>query len=129
MTIANERDFRCGYEILQFLNERMGEVGDATGRRAEHIADLKRSLRAFAHRPVSESRIVSDEGIDGYVALIVLPECVRSFEAAEEYFAENLKRHYRPSMYDCTGQAFTNWHKVFVRRGRFWVYHSVSFDL
>lgn len=129
MKIANERDFRCGYEILQFLNEHTSEVGDATGRRAEHIVELKRSLRAFAHRPVSESRIVSDEGIDGYVALVVLPETVRSIEAAEDYFEDNMRLVCRPSQYDCTGEAFTNWHKVVSRRGRFWVYHSVSFDL
>ena len=38
-------------------------------------------------------------------------------------------RPYYPSAYDCTGQAFTSWYKVFVRGGRFWAYHHVSVDV
>lgn len=46
-----------------------------------------------------------------------------SSEAFQRY------RHYYPSAYDCTGQAFTSWYKVFVRGGRFWAYHRVSVDV
>ena len=44
-------------------------------------------------------------------------------------FEEFIEISVIPSMYDCTGQAFTNWYKIFKRRGQFWAYHSVVFDV
>lgn len=32
-------------------------------------------------------------------------------------------------MYDCSGRAFSCWAKSFRRRGAWWFYHSVAFDV
>ena len=97
--------------------------------RSQKAADLKREMRAFFHRPVSERRIVQDDGIDGYTELLPLPEYIETMDEAVSYFEDYEYRHYYPSAYDCTGQAFTSWYKVFVRGGRFWAYHRVSVDV
>ena len=139
---TNDRDFRIGYEILQWVNERLSEDGGDTERRRERAIELKRNLRQYAHRDVHtvdvgmgfmcERRIVKDEGFDGYIELVSIPEVIDTLDGedgADEFFKTFLEIHARPSMYDCTGQAFTNWYKLFKRRGQFWAYHSVGFDV
>ena len=140
--ITNDRDFRIGYEILQWVNERMAEDGGDTERRREHVIELKRNLRQYAHRDahtvdvgmgfMCERRIVKDEGFDGYIELVSIPEVIDTLDGedgADEFFKTFLEIHAYPSMYDCTGQAFTSWYKLFKRRGQFWAYHSVGFDV
>lgn len=140
--ITNDRDFRIGYEILQWVNERMAEDGGDTERRRERVIELKRNLRQYAHRDdhtvdvgmgfMCERRIVKDEGFDGYIELVSIPEVIDTLDGedgADEFFKTFLEIHARPSMYDCTGQAFTSWYKLFKRRGQFWAYHSVGFDV
>lgn len=118
--INSYTDLKVAYELLDIAYE--------SGRSAR-ADDLKREIRAFIHRPVSERRIIRDYGIDGYVELLPLPEHLETVEDAVNYFEDYEYRHYYPSAYDCTGQAFTNWYKVFRRRGRFWAYHSVAVDV
>ena len=139
MEIKNDRDFRCGYELLIVLTEALTENGFGNPDAArKHIDDTKRALRAYARRDGSvdvgmgfkvDRRIVRDEGIDGYVKLVSIPEVFDTVEDADEFFKDFLEIHCRPSMYDCTGQAFTSWYKLFQRNGQFWAYHSVGFDV
>ena len=140
-TICNEREFRIGYEILHDILERLAEKGGDTERRRERVIELKRNLRQYAHRGTAvdvgmgfmcERRIVKDDGIDGYIELVSIPEVIDTLDGedgADEFFKTFLEIHARPSMYDCTGQAFTSWYKLFKRRGQFWAYHSVCFDV
>ena len=58
-----------------------------------------------------------------------LPEYIETMDEAVSYFEDYEYRHYYPYAYDCTGQAFTSWYKVFARGGRFWAYHRVSVDV
>ena len=143
--ITNDRDFRIGYEILHWVTERMAEDGGDTESRRERVIELKRNLRQYAHRDTNtfdvgmgfmcERRIVKDDGIDGYTELVSIPEVFDTLDddgdnpGARTFFKEFLEIHARPSMYDCTGQAFTSWYKLFKRRGQFWAYHSVCFDV
>lgn len=99
----------------------------ATKRRARRLA--KRSNLIDLGYGAMERRIIKDYGIDGFVELVCLPEVISSKESADEFFEEFMRMECEPSMYDCTGQAFTNWHKTVKRRGNYWVYHSVSFDV
>ena len=142
MDISNDRDFRIGYAILPRLEKLMAENGgDPEGL----VITLKRNLRQYAHRNTSsfdvgmgficERHIVKDYGIDGYVELVSIPEVFDTLAddaegkpGAETFFKDFLELHARPSMYDCTGQFFTNWYKIFRRRGRFMAYHSVGCD-
>ena len=64
-----------------------------------------------------------------FAELLPLPEYIETMDEAVSYFEDYEYRPYYPSAYDCTGQAFTSWYKVFVRGGRFWAYHRVSVDV
>ena len=72
---------------------------------------------------------MKDDGIDGYILLMELPDFLESKEEAEEYFEQRHVINATPSIYDCTGQAFTSGYKVFKRRNKFFAYHSVSYDV
>lgn len=138
--VRNNKDFREGYELLNLFTRFDGQF-DSPEKARENMDNLKHELRAYAHRDTAvdvgmgfmcERRIVKDNGIDGYVELISIPEVIDTLEGengANEFFKDFLEIHARPSMYDCTGQAFTSWYKLFKRRGQFWAYHSVGFDV
>lgn len=127
MKIRNKDDLRLSYMILNTYKELIEECKNPE-KVSEKIIEQKREIRAFLKKK-SSGKIVKDYGIDGYVALIELPEELEKLQEAEEYFEENEVIHARPSMYDCTGQAFTTGFKVFKRRNRFMAYHSVGFDV
>lgn len=138
--VRNDKDFREGYELLNLLIRFDGQF-DNPEKARENMDSLKRELRAYAHRDTAvdvgmgfmcERRIVKDEGIDGYIELVSIPEVIDTLDGedgADEFFKTFLEIHARPSMYDCTGQAFTSWYKLFKRRGQFYAYHSVCFDV
>ena len=91
------------------------------------VIELKRDIRRFhkdGERKGWKGTLVKDYGMDGYITLYELPDV----EDPVEYFKENEEIHYRPSMYDCTGQAFTGWYKIFKRHGKNMVYHRICFD-
>ena len=124
MTIMNKKDLEFAYVVLAVL----GKEKNDTDERKQYIANLKRNIREFQRRPVQEGTVI-DDTIDGFTALFPLPENLSSNEEADEYFRQQEYIYYRNSAYDCTGQAFTSWYKIFERRGRFWAYHRVNFDV
>ncbi len=137
--IKDNAGFREGYKLLALLND-IGFAKDVDKSKVDEYAqEVKRELRRWAHRDTGikdvglgfmvESRIVKDDGVDGFVALLALPKVLDTEEEAQEFFDEFIKIDCRPSMYDCTGQAFTSWYKLFRRDGRFYAYHRVSFDV
>lgn len=130
--IYSKNEARMWYEFLAFAKKKgvLDDVGN--------ICDIKRNLREFAHKPSFVykmdgheiyARMIKSYGIDGYVELIRFPKEVNDLESAEYFFEAYIYQECLPHMYDCTGQSFTNWKKIFVRRGEYWCYHSVSFDL
>lgn len=135
-TITNNRDFRFGYTLLGYLVEALSNRADKPTALRTEIKDLKRALRAFSHRDNTvdvimgfevDRRIVHRDGIDGYIELVEIPEGFDE-ESANKFFKDFIEMPYYPSAYDCTGQAFTNWHKLFRRNGSYYVYHSVCYD-
>ena len=101
------------------------------------IADIKRDIRKW-NKEIGhahffdvdfERRVVRDDGIDGFVELVTLPDGIDDVERAEKFFNEYVYMECRPSMYDCTGQFFTSWYKLFKRGDRFFAYHSVACDV
>ena len=137
--IKNKTDFRRGYEFMDILTEALAANGFGKPELIrEEIINTKRELRAYSHKDntfdaglgfMCERRIVKDAGMDGYMELVSIPDVFITFEEAEKFFEEFIEISAIPSMYDCTGQAFTNWYKIFKRRGQFWAYHSVGFDV
>lgn len=121
--ITNKRDVELAYIVMRELSEYGSKYKDT-------IDEYKRRIRKyFKKENENNSRIVKDEGIDGYIELVTLPECIETENEAEEYFDEELRIECMPSGYDCTGQAFTCWHRAYKRRGRWIIYHCVAFDV
>lgn len=126
--VRNSKDYREGAFILRVLTS--NSAYSATHKQRKAIVELKRELRRWAHRETDyERRIVKDYGIDGFVALERLPDDFKDVEEARQFFERFMTYEYRPSMYDCTGQWFTSWFKVFQRNGGYYAYHAVSVDV
>lgn len=122
MKIRDKEDFQMWTYLLRH-RDNFSNVND------EKIIKVKRALREFTHKPLSEERIVKDDGIDGCIVLFPLPDRIKTPEGAHDYFMHTEYRECAPSIYDCTGQAFTSWFKIINRQGRFWAYHSICFDV
>lgn len=125
--IRNTEDLRFAYTILRMRETAPYRLLSAD-RNAAWIRELKENIRSYLHRPIRGGAVVKDYGDGSAIILQELPETIQTPEEADEYFRENLYMECRPSMYDCTGQLFTHWYKIFRRRGRFMVYHSVGCD-
>ena len=100
------------------------------------IDETKRNLRKWTNRYNRDAdgclhRIVKEYGIDGFVELVSLPDDICNMREVEEYFRDNVYMECAPSMYDCTGKAFTGWYKLFMKHseGSFYAYHSVCMDV
>lgn len=95
------------------------------------IVEMKRQIRKRNRDTVSDHVLVtsSDSG-DYWITKFPLPEDIHTREEAIEYFKEYEYIYYRPTYYDCTGQTFTSWFKVFQKPdGRFWAYHAYGLDV
>ena len=109
MQIRSENDLKLAYETINSFKEMMpmAQKPDAA---LEYIKELKRDIRGFFRKEKEklQRRLVKDAAV---------------------YFEENEVMTCRPSIYDCTGQAFTSWYKIVERSGSLWAYHSVCFDV
>lgn len=123
MIIRNDEDLRRAYMLLSTFKEG-GKEGHPK------VGELKKRIRSYLHLPHC-SRVIRDDGIDGYVELMQLPEFLDSEtkEEAAEWFEKECYIEPTRSAHDCTGKPFTNWYKVFRRRGHWFAYHSVGFDV
>lgn len=121
--VRNWRDAQLAWYIIHDYKNRKDKQ--------EEIADLKREVREYMNLGPNawEFRVVKDYGCDGLITLEKLPENIIDYNTAVEWFKINRVYEYIPSQYDCTGQLFTNYFKVFKRNGNFWAYHSVSCDV
>lgn len=134
MDIRNDHDLRVAYRMVYMMAD---TIANATGmdkgtvesllKANETIKEIKRNIRAYQRDKAAEREqvIVKDYGMDGFITLYQLPDV----SDPEAYFEENERITCRPSAYDCTGQAFTSWHKIIKRRGHNMVYHRIAFDV
>lgn len=121
--VQSGRQLRQAYEFQRMMR-REDDV-----RFSDSLAiSLKRAIREYTNRPSGGVWIVKDDGIDGYTELREMPR-FDSLEEADEWFRRCYYLEARPSAYDCTGQRFTVWYKLFQRRGRWWAYHCVGVDV
>ena len=126
--ITDVEKLRDAYTLLAFIRDTT--TAEQKSGMAAFIASIKKEIRAYNNRPVSNVRIISAD-YDGRLELVQLPD---KLDEAHEMDATNwfLNHHYLKSYnspYDCTGQEFTNWFYLFRRRGHWFAYHSVSFDV
>ena len=121
-------------EFARYLDEK-GEHKGAKELRRKAMLQYKRRGKYKKEKsfPMCEytSRIIHDNGIDGYVEKLIFNDKYDDYveDAIDEFFEWWIERECLGSPYDCTGQSFTNWHKT-ARQGNHWViYHSVGFDV
>ncbi len=120
-TIRDNRDLRMAYSLLG--------GGLVEGFSPELTQAIKRAIRAYNHLEYDAAhRVVKDDG-DAATLLVEFPENITDREAAEGYFHAYEERECVPGPYDCTGQVFTAWYKIFQRRGRWYAYHHLCMDV
>lgn len=97
----------------------------------EEIIKCKKAIRKEIKREEDETkdrRIIKGD-YDSYLVKIYCPEWIETMEDAEEWFddCERIEMFYYP--WDCTGQLFTSWHRIFCVNGKWVCYHSVAMDV
>lgn len=108
MDISNSKELRIKYETLRmYENEVLCRISDPEriAKLQRHIREIKHDIRKYHHK-TSNKYVIKDEGMDGFIELIELPNSIKNENEAEEYFDEY---HYIPlfySLYDCTGETF-----------------------
>lgn len=126
--IKTREDLKRRWITLRFMEKTLAELQDVTKSQAEKsrafIKDLKQSIREYNHRKTDRRIITGD--YDSVLVLVDVPQGVTDIDA---WFDENERLVYMPSMYDCTGQAFTEWYKVVKRAGGYKVYHMIGYDV
>lgn len=126
-TIRNNRDLRVAYEILDILaNKDM--VAKNSEKVRNHEIRIKRAIREYLACAPDPAQVVRSD-YDSLLVVFPLPEHLENELDAQNYFLDNYFREAYPSAYDCTGQIFTSWYKIFRRRGQFWAYHATSMDV
>ena len=94
----------------------------------DFIDSVKRSAREFIKgRPLKWELIKGD--FDGYVVKGYLPDELKSKAEAREWFDENERIEPYNSMYDCTGQEFTGWCRIFRVKDKWLCYHYIARDV
>ena len=135
--IRNLEDLRTKYESLLWLNRIKNENESAIldmDSYNDSIKKIKKEIRDYLkEEDKRKERLIKDNGMDGGIVLFKFPSEINSikidsFDLADEYFKAYEYRRCRPSMYDCTGQSFTNWYKIIKRNNKFYAYHSIGFD-
>lgn len=122
-TIRSKRDLELAYMYVKWFSE------DVKNPKAvQLVIEAKREIRRYT-KPVNDGRRIIKNDEEGYIELVELPERLADEADAAKYFEENVFIHYHPTYYDCTGQLFTNWYKIFRRTGKFMAYHSVGIDV
>ena len=87
------------------------------------IADVKRLVRADRKETEKVTLVKADEDSATYKIMF------DSKEDAESYFYNYCYKDYIPAHYDCTGQIFTLWHKVFAQGDGFVLYWEDGIDV
>lgn len=114
------------YEWIRIM-EKDPKAKDRNSALAVLISELKADTRKM-NRIITTKHLVRDLG-DSAIILMQFPDSIKTEEEAERYFRNYEYMEYRNSEYDCTGQMFTNWYKIFRRNGKMFAYHAFSIDV
>lgn len=128
MYIANSADLKIAYEELLFWKND-SELKDNVIINNRIIKKLKCDIRDYFKRMNRKTARIIKWDSDSEIWLEELPETITTKEAAEEWFMYHRYKEVMPSIYDCTGQLYTAWYKVFKRNGKYVVYHYIGRDV
>ena len=97
----------------------------------DYLKEVKEGIRKYHARKVQPRRIIKEYGIDGFVELEQLEDALDDWDKKDVdwWFRNNRYIECRPSLYDCSGNPFTSWYKLVRRRGHWYAYHSIAFDV
>ena len=128
--ITDTEKLRDAYIFLTFAQNAPAAVPEKKANREIFITNMKREIREYNNRPISNTRIISAD-YDGRLELVRLPDELDKAHkvAAADWFRDNCYLEAYDSPYDCTGQEFTTHYKLFRRRGHWYAYHRVSRDV
>ena len=117
------------YQWLHLLEEFAKQPGCNKEEAQKAIIEQKRKIRRITNRPIGVGAVLRND-FESCIFKNPFPEYITTREEAIEYFEEYERLHYYPSPYDCTGQRFTSWYKVFRKpNGEWWHYHCISMDV
>ena len=130
MYIANSADLKVAYEELAFWKKESG-LRNNPFINERIIKKLKEGIRDYFKRSNQNTVNLVKWDSDGDCMIIRedLPGKIRMKEAAEDWFLYHKYREATPSPYDCTGQLFTAWYKIFKRNEKYVVYHCICRDV
>lgn len=132
-------DIRKKYEYLRFAEEVARTLLDknddhvydlAINYAMEEIKKTKKEIREEHRKQDTDTGRVIKSDWDSYITLEELKiPADYTHDDAVEYFDKYEVIHMVPSQYDCTGQLFTSWYKIFKRNGKWMAYHAVNADV
>ena len=134
-------DLRFEYEELLFWEKELDSIlsdDKETDDRymnfvVEHVKKIKKRIRDEhkLREKDSEYKRVIRYDYDGFLEIVSLPDILSNCSEEEMvgFFERNVYIHALPSQYDCTGQLFTAWYKLFKRNGKWMAYHCVGCDV
>lgn len=95
----------------------------------KQIVKYKKAIREKLKKDDIKDRVMVKGDWDGYLVKIYCPDWVETMEDAEEWFDdyERIEMIYYP--WDCTGQLFTCWYRIFNVNGKWICYHDVALDV
>ena len=129
MDIRTDKDLALAYRMLHGMADMIESVTGITDRDKvnEAVRWLKADIRKYQHEQDAKRvyTLVKDYGYDGHIVRFDMPDV----DDPEGWFDDNERLTMRPSMYDCTGQAFTSWHEFKTLGGRKVCYHSIAYDV
>lgn len=127
------KDVKRNYSFINQLNEMVKKFNILPNKEKDvddELISLKKGIRIFwEEKELNVKRWVLNGDINGYLEKVEIPKNISSKEIAEAWFEANEYRECTPSMYDCTGQSFTNWYKIVKLHDKLYAYHSVGFDV
>ena len=126
--VRNDRDCRIGIFEVRMFEKEFDNLKDKKAAK-EFIVGMKREIREYLHRDDLGGRYMVRNDYDSSVVRFDLPEGIESMKAAEDWFDDNERIVAVPSQYDCTGQLFTAWHRIFKIGNKFRCYHCIAMDV
>lgn len=128
MRIENNEDLRVAYKDLiawekEISGSRYRSILD------EIIEEYKIEIRAYFKRTEHKTAKLVQFDSDNEIWLEELPETIKTIEEAKVWFSKHRYREKLPYYYNCSGQLFTAWHKIFKRNGKYFAYHCICRDV
>lgn len=129
--IYNDNDYKAFWYLLRELMADIenGERED-TPKLRDRIATYKKTMREYLRNRQKHGRFTpAYNWNDTIVNKFYLPDSISNIGEAERYFDEWERIVPPSSPYDCTGEQFTTWHRIFYVKGRYLCYHAVAIDV